>query len=157
MDELNSDNAVSVNAMNVEDLKSLYNALIDRLKSLYNEKVRDLGIDVNTINYQGSLKWSRIVDAFDEDEFKAQVQRALNLAKDDLQNRDEYKALIEQASGDTNKINQVKGLVTVERLKETGLDASLNGEDNSISIKTNSESAHKYEIDYDNFKISKIE
>ena len=157
VDELNSDNAVSVNAMNVEDLKSLHNALIDRLKSLYNEKVQNLGIDVNTINYQGSLKWSRIVDAFDEDEFKAQVQRALNLAKDDLQNRDEYKALIEQASGDTNKINQVKGLVTVERLKETGLDASLNGEDNSISIKTNSESAHKYEIDYDNFKISKIE
>ncbi len=45
----------------------------------------------------------------------------------------------------------------MERLKETGLDATLNESDNSISIKTNSESAHKYEIDYENFKISKIQ
>ena len=157
VDELNSDNSVSINDMNVEDLNSLYNAFIDRIKTLYNEKIQNLGMDVYTINYQGTLKWSRLVDAFDEDEFKSQVQRALNLAKDDLQNKDEYKSLIEQASGDTNRINQIKGLVTVERLKETGLDAELNEEDNSIYIKTNSESAHKYEIDYDNFKISKIE
>ena len=56
-----------------------------------------------------------------------------------------------------NRIKQIKGLVTVERLRETGLDATLNESDNSISIKTNSESAHKYEIDYENFKISKIQ
>lgn len=157
IESLNSDNAVSVNEMNIEDLNTLYKSVVERLQYLYNEKVQNLGLDVNNINYQGTLKWSRIVDAFDEDEFKSQVQRALNLAKDDLQNKDEYRSLIEQASGDSNRINQIKGLVTVERLRETGLDAELNESDNSISIKSNNESAYKYEIDYDNFKISKID
>ncbi len=156
IESLNSDNAVSVNEMNIEDLNTLYKSVVERLQYLYNEKVQNLGLDVNNINYQGTLKWSRIVDAFDEDEFKSQVQRALNLAKDDLQNKDEYRSLIEQASGDSNRINQIKGLVTVERLRETGLDAELNESDNSISIKSNNESAYKYEIDYDNFKISKM-
>ena len=157
IESLNSDNAVSVNEMNIEDLNTLYKSVVERLQYLYNEKVQNLGLDVNNINYQGTLKWSRIVDAFDEDEFKSQVQRALNLAKDDLQNKDEYRSLIEQTSGDSNRINQIKGLVTVERLRETGLDAELNESDNSISIKSNNESAYKYEIDYDNFKISKID
>lgn len=157
IDGLNDDNSVSLNDMTLEEINSLYKSIIERIQYLYNEKLQNLGFDPNTINYQGTLKWSRIVDAFDEDEFKSQVQRALNLAKDDLQNKEEYRTLIEQATGDENKIKQIKGLVTVERLKETGLDATLNESDNSISIKTNSESAHKYEIDYENFKISKIQ
>ena len=154
---LNDDNSVSLNDMTLEEINSLYKSIVERIQYLYNEKLQNLGFDPNTINYQGTLKWSRIIDAFDEDEFRAQVQRALNLAKDDLQNKEEYRTLIEQATGDENKIKQIKGLVTVERLKETGLDATLNESDNSISIKTNSESAHKYEIDYENFKISKIQ
>lgn len=154
---LNSENSVVLNDMTVEDINSLYNSVIDRIKYLYNEKVKNMGFDPETINYQGSLKWSRIVDAFDEDEFRSQVQRALNLAKDDMQNKEEYRTLVEQAAGDENRIKQIKGIVTVERLRETGLDATLNEEDNSILIKTNSESAHKYEIDYENFKISKIQ
>ena len=154
---LNDDNSVSLNDMTLEEINSLYKSIVERIQYLYNEKLPNIGFDSNTINYQGTLKWSRIIDAFDEDEFKAQVQRALNLAKDDLQNKEEYRTLIEQATGDENKIKQIKGLVTVERLKETGLDATLNESDNSISIKTNSESAHKYEIDYENFKISKIQ
>lgn len=154
---LNDDNSVSLNDMTLEEINSLYKSIVERIQYLYNEKLPNIGFDSNTINYQGTLKWSRIVDAFDEDEFKSQVQRALNLAKDDLQNKEEYRTLIEQATGDENKIKQIKGLVTVERLKETGLDATLNESDNSISIKTNSESAHKYEIDYENFKISKIQ
>lgn len=157
IDGLNDDNSVSLNDMTLEEINSLYKSIIERIQYLYNEKLQNLGFDPNTINYQGTLKWSRIIDAFDEDEFRAQVQRALNLAKDDLQNNTEYRALIEQAAGDENRIKQIKGLVTVERLKETGLDATLNESDNSISIKTNSESAHKYEIDYENFKISKIQ
>ena len=154
---LNDDNSVSLNDMTLEEINSLYKSIVERIQYLYNEKLPNIGFDPNTINYQGTLKWSRIVDAFDEDEFKSQVQRALNLAKDDLQNKEEYRTLIEQSTGDENKIKQIKGLVTVERLKETGLDATLNESDNSISIKTNSESAHKYEIDYENFKISKIQ
>ena len=154
---LNDDNSVSLNDMTLEEINSLYKSIVERIQYLYNEKLQNIGFDSNTINYQGTLKWSRIIDAFDEDEFRAQVQRALNLAKDDLQNKEEYRTLIEQATGDENKIKQIKGLVTVERLKETGLDATLNESDNSISIKTNSESAHKYEIDYENFKISKIQ
>lgn len=154
---LNDDNSVSLNDMTLEEINSLYKSIVERIQYLYNEKLPNIGFDSNTINYQGTLKWSRIIDAFDEDEFRAQVQRALNLAKDDLQNKEEYRTLIEQATGDENKIKQIKGLVTVERLKETGLDATLNESDNSISIKTNSESAHKYEIDYENFKISKIQ
>lgn len=154
---LNDDNSVSLNDMTLEEINSLYKSIVERIQYLYNEKLPNIGFDPNTINYQGTLKWSRIIDAFDEDEFRAQVQRALNLAKDDLQNKEEYRTLIEQATGDENKIKQIKGLVTVERLKETGLDATLNESDNSISIKTNSESAHKYEIDYENFKISKIQ
>ena len=154
---LNDDNSVSLNDMTLEEINSLYKSIVERIQYLYNEKLPNIGFDPNTINYQGTLKWSRIVDAFDEDEFKSQVQRALNLAKDDMQNKEEYKTLVEQAEGDANKIKQIKGLVTVERLKETGLDATLNESDNSISIKTNSESAHKYEIDYENFKISKIQ
>lgn len=154
---LNDDNSVSLNDMTLEEINSLYKSIVERIQYLYNEKLQNIGFDSNTINYQGTLKWSRIIDAFDEDEFRAQVQRALNLAKDDLQNNTEYRALIEQAAGDENRIKQIKGLVTVERLKETGLDATLNESDNSISIKTNSESAHKYEIDYENFKISKIQ
>ena len=154
---LNSENSVVLNDMTVEDINSLYNSVIDRIKYLYNEKVKNMGFDPETINYQGSLKWSRIVDAFDEDEFRSQVQRALNLAKDDMQNKEEYRTLVELAAGDENRIKQIKGIVTVERLRETGLDATLNEEDNSILIKTNSESAHKYEIDYENFKISKIQ
>lgn len=157
IDGLNDDNSVSLNDMTLEEINSLYKSIVERIQYLYNEKLQNLGFDPNTINYQGTLKWSRIVDAFDEDEFKSQVQRALNLAKDDMQNKEEYKTLVEQATGDENKIKQIKGLVTVERLKETGLDATLNESDNSISIKTNSESAHKYEIDYENFKISKIQ
>lgn len=154
---LNDDNSVSLNDMTLEEINSLYKSIVERIQYLYNEKLQNIGFDSNTINYQGTLKWSRIIDAFDEDEFRAQVQRALNLAKDDLQNNTEYRALIEQAAGDENRIKKIKGLVTVERLKETGLDATLNESDNSISIKTNSESAHKYEIDYENFKISKIQ
>jgi hypothetical protein len=154
---LNDDNSVSLNDMTLEEINSVYKSIVERIQYLYNEKLQNIGFDSNTINYQGTLKWSRIIDAFDEDEFRAQVQRALNLAKDDLQNNTEYRALIEQAAGDENRIKQIKGLVTVERLKETGLDATLNESDNSISIKTNSESAHKYEIDYENFKISKIQ
>lgn len=154
---LNDDNSVSLNDMTLEEINSLYKSIVERIQYLYNEKLPNIGFDSNTINYQGTLKCSRIIDAFDEDEFRAQVQRALNLAKDDLQNKEEYRTLIEQATGDENKIKQIKGLVTVERLKETGLDATLNESDNSISIKTNSESAHKYEIDYENFKISKIQ
>ena len=143
--------------MTLEEIDSLYKSIVERIQYLYVEKLKNIGFEAETINYQGSLKWSRIVDAFDEDEFKSQVQRALNLAKDDLQNKENYKLLIEQAAGDENKIKQIKGLVTVERLKETGLDATLNETDNSISIKTNSETDHKYEIDYENFKISKIQ
>ena len=154
---LNDDNSVSLNNMTLEEINSLYKSIVERIQYLYNEKLQNIGFDLNTINYQGTLKWSRIIDAFDEDEFKSQVQRALNLAKDDLQNNTEYRTLIEQAAGDENRIKQIKGLVTVERLRETGLDATLNESDNSISIKTNSESAHKYEIDYENFKISKIQ
>ena len=154
---LNDENSVTLNEMTLEEINSLYKSVIERIQYLYNEKLQNNGFDTNIINYQGTLKWSRIVDAFDEDEFRSQVQRALNLAKDDLQNKEEYRTLIEQAAGDENKIKQIKGLVTVERLKETGLDATLSESDNSISIKTNSESAHKYEIDYENFKISKIQ
>ncbi len=154
---LNSENSVVLNDMTVEEINSLYNSVVERIKYLYNEKVKNMGFEPDTINYQGTLKWSRIVDAFDEDEFRAQVQRALNLAKDDMQNKEEYRTLVEQAAGDENRIKQIKGIVTVERLRETGLDATLNEEDNSILIKTNSESAHKYEIDYENFKISKIQ
>lgn len=157
IDGLNDDNSVSLNDMTLEEINSLYKSIVERIQYLYNEKLQNIGFDSNTINYQGTLKWSRIIDAFDEDEFRSQVQRALNLAKDDLQNNTEYKTLIEQAAGDENRIKQIKGLVTVERLRETGLDATLNESDNSISIKTNSESAHKYEIDYENFKISKIQ
>lgn len=154
---LNDDNSVSLNDMTLEEINSLYKSIVERIQYLYNEKLQNIGFDSNTINYQATLKWSRIIDAFDEDEFRSQVQRALNLAKDDLQNNTEYRTLIEQAAGDENRIKQIKGLVTVERLRETGLDATLNESDNSISIKTNSESAHKYEIDYENFKISKIQ
>ena len=154
---LNDDDSVSLNDMTLEEINSLYKSIVERIQYLYNEKLQNIGFDSNTINYQATLKWSRIIDAFDEDEFRSQVQRALNLAKDDLQNNTEYRTLIEQAAGDENRIKQIKGLVTVERLRETGLDATLNESDNSISIKTNSESAHKYEIDYENFKISKIQ
>lgn len=154
---LNDDNSVSLNDMTLEEINSLYKSIVERIQYLYNEKLQNIGFDSNTINYQATLKWSRIIDAFDEDEFRSQVQRALNLAKDDLQNNTEYRTLIEQAAGDENRIKKIKGLVTVERLRETGLDATLNESDNSISIKTNSESAHKYEIDYENFKISKIQ
>lgn len=154
---LNNDNSVGLNEMTLEEINSLYKSIVERIQYLYNEKLQNISFDANTINYQGTLKWSRIVDAFDEDEFRAQVQRALNLAKDDLQNKEEYRVLIEEAANDENRIEQIKGLVTVERLKETGLDATLNESDSSISIKTNSESAHKYEIDYENFKISKIQ
>ena len=154
---LNDDDSVSLNDMTLEEINSLYKSIVERIQYLYNEKLQNIGFDSNTINYQATLKWSRIIDAFDEDEFRSQVQRALNLAKDDLQNNTEYRTLIEQAAGDENRIKQIKGLVTVERLRETGLDATLNESDNSILIKTNSESAHKYEIDYENFKISKIQ
>ncbi len=155
--ELTNENSVILNDMTLEEIDSLYKSVLERIKYLYAEKLKAIGFDPDTINYQGSLKWSRIVDAFDEDEFKSQVQRALNLAKDDLQNKEKYKSLIAEAAGDENKLNQIKGLVTVERLKETGLDATLNETDNSISIKTNSETDRKYEIDYENFKISKIQ
>lgn len=154
---LTNDNSVILNDMTLEEIDSLYKSVVERIQYLYAEKLKSIGFDPDTINYQATLKWSRIVDAFDEDEFKSQVQRALNLAKDDLQNKENYKVLIEEAAGDENKVKQIKGLVTVERLKETGLDATLNETDNSISIKTNSETAHKYEIDYENFKISKIQ
>jgi hypothetical protein len=154
---LTNDNSVILNDMTLEEIDSLYKSVVERIQYLYAEKLKAIGFEPDTINYQATLKWSRIVDAFDEDEFKSQVQRALNLAKDDLQNKENYKALIEEAAGDENKVKQIKGLVTVERLKETGLDATLNETDNSISIKTNSETAHKYEIDYENFKISKIQ
>ena len=153
---LNDDDSVSLNDMTLEEINSLYKSIVERIQYLYNEKLQNIGFDSNTINYQATLKWSRIIDAFDEDEFRSQVQRALNLAKDDLQNNTEYRTLIEQAAGDENRIKQIKGLVTVERLRETGLDATLNESDNSISIKTNSESAHKYEIDYENFKIGQL-
>lgn len=153
---LNDDDSVSLNDMTLEEINSLYKSIVERIQYLYNEKLQNIGFDSNTINYQATLKWSRIIDAFDEDEFRSQVQRALNLAKDDLQNNTEYRTLIEQAAGDENRIKQIKGLVTVERLRETGLDATLNESDNSISIKTNSESAHKYEIDYENFKIGEL-
>lgn len=154
---LTNDNSVILNDMTLEEIDSLYKSVVERIQYLYAEKLKAIGFEPDTINYQATLKWSRIVDAFDEDEFKSQVQRALNLAKDDLQNKENYKTLIEEAAGDENKVKQIKGLVTVERLKETGLDATLNETDNSISIKTNSETAHKYEIDYENFKISKIQ
>lgn len=154
---LTNDNSVILNDMTLEEIDSLYKSVVERVQYLYAEKLKAIGFEPDTINYQATLKWSRIVDAFDEDEFKSQVQRALNLAKDDLQNKENYKTLIEEAAGDENKVKQIKGLVTVERLKETGLDATLNETDNSISIKTNSETAHKYEIDYENFKISKIQ
>ena len=154
---LTNDNSVILNDMTLEEIDSLYKSVVERIQYLYAEKLKAIGFEPDTINYQATLKWSRIVDAFDEDEFKSQVQRALNLAKDDLQNKENYKALIEEAAGDENKVKQIKGLVTVERLKETGLDATLNETDNSISIKTNSETAHKYDIDYENFKISKIQ
>lgn len=154
---LTNDNSVILNDMTLEEIDSLYKSVVERIQYLYDEKLKAIGFEPDTINYQATLKWSRIVDAFDEDEFKSQVQRALNLAKDDLQNKENYKTLIEEAAGDENKVKQIKGLVTVERLKETGLDATLNETDNSISIKTNSETAHKYEIDYENFKISKIQ
>ena len=154
---LTNDNSVILNDMTLEEIDSLYKSVVERIQYLYAEKLKAIGFEPETINYQATLKWSRIVDAFDEDEFKSQVQRALNLAKDDLQNKENYKTLIEEAAGDENKVKQIKGLVTVERLKETGLDATLNETDNSISIKTNSETEHKYEIDYENFKISKIQ
>lgn len=154
---LTNDNSVILNDMTLEEIDSLYKSVVERIQYLYAEKLKAIGFEPDTINYQATLKWSRIVDAFDEDEFKSQVQRALNLAKDDLQNKENYKTLIEEAASDENKVKQIKGLVTVERLKETGLDATLNETDNSISIKTNSETAHKYEIDYENFKISKIQ
>ena len=154
---LTNENSVILNDMTLEEIDSLYKSVVERIQYLYAEKLKAIGFEPDTINYQATLKWSRIVDAFDEDEFKSQVQRALNLAKDDLQNKENYKTLIEEAAGDENKVKQIKGLVTVERLKETGLDATLNETDNSISIKTNSETAHKYEIDYENFKISKIQ
>lgn len=154
---LTNDNSVILNDMTLEEIDSLYKSVVERIQYLYAEKLKAIGFEPDTINYQATLKWSRIVDAFDEDEFKSQVQRALNLAKDDLQNKENYKTLIEETAGDENKVKQIKGLVTVERLKETGLDATLNETDNSISIKTNSETAHKYEIDYENFKISKIQ
>lgn len=154
---LTNDNSVILNDMTLEEIDSLYKSVVERIQYLYAEKLKAIGFEPDTINYQATLKWSRIVDAFDEDEFKSQVQRALNLAKDDLQNKENYKTLIEEAAGDENKVKQIKGLVTVERLKETGLDATLNETDNSIFIKTNSETAHKYEIDYENFKISKIQ
>lgn len=154
---LTNDNSVILNDMTLEEIDILYKSVVERIQYLYAEKLKAIGFEPDTINYQATLKWSRIVDAFDEDEFKSQVQRALNLAKDDLQNKENYKTLIEEAAGDENKVKQIKGLVTVERLKETGLDATLNETDNSISIKTNSETAHKYEIDYENFKISKIQ
>lgn len=154
---LTNDNSVILNDMTLEEIDSLYKSVVERIQYLYAEKLKAIGFEPDTINYQATLKWSRIVDAFDEDEFKSQVQRALNLAKDDLQNKENYKTLIEEAAGDENKVKQIKGLVTVKRLKETGLDATLNETDNSISIKTNSETAHKYEIDYENFKISKIQ
>ena len=157
VEELTADNSVVINNMTLEDFTNNYNAIKDRLNYLYTTKLTALGFDANTINYQGTLKWSRIVDAFDEDEFKSQVQRALNLAKDDLQNNQEYIAMIQQANGDENQIKQIKGVVTVNRLRETGLDAGLNTDDNSIVIKANNETDHIYEIDYDNFKISKIE
>lgn len=157
VEELTAENSVRINDMTLEDFTSNYNAIRDRLNYLYTTKLAALGFDANAINYQGSLKWSRIVDAFDEDEFKSQVQRALNLAKDDLQNNQEYVAMIAQANGDENQIKQIKGIVTVNRLRETGLDAALNTDDNSIVIKSNNETNRKYEIDYDNFKISKIE
>ena len=157
VEELTADNSVVINNMTLEEFTNSYNAIRDRLNYLYTTKLSALGFDANTINYQGSLKWSRIVDDFDEDEFKAQVQRALNLAKDDLQNNQEYVAMIQQANGDENQIKQIKGIVTVNRLRETGLDAALNTDDNSIVIKANNETDRKYEIDYDNFKISKIE
>ena len=54
-------------------------------------------------------------------------------------------------------IGKYQKSVTVNRLRETGLDAGLNTDDNSIVIKANNETDHIYEIDYDNFKISKIE
>ena len=154
---LNDDNSVSLNDMTLEEINSLYKSIVERIQYLYNEKLQNIGFDSNTINYQGTLKWSRIIDAFDEDEFRAQVQRALNLAKDDLQYNTEYRALIEQAAGDENRIKQIKGLELEELERKEGKDATLNESDNSISIKTNSESAHKYEIDYENFKISKIQ
>ena len=157
IEDLNDDNSVTINTMTIEELNTLVQSIIDRINYLYNEKVQSVGFSVNDVNYQASLKWSRIVDAFDENEFRAQVQRALNLAKDDMQNKEEYVTMVQEANGDQNRIKQIKGIATVERLKETGLDASLNMEDNSISIKTNNETAYLYEIDYDNFKISKID
>ena len=157
VEELTADNSIVINNMTLDDFTNNYNAIKERLNYLYTTKLAALGFDANTVNYQGTLKWSRIVDAFDEDEFKAQVQRALNLAKDDLQNNQEYIAMIQQANGDENQIKQIKGIVTVNRLRETGLDAALNTDDNSIVIKANNETDHIYEIDYDNFKISKIE
>ena len=157
IEDLNADNSVTINTMTIEELNTLVQSIIDRINYLYNEKVQSVGFSVNDVNYQASLKWSRIVDAFDENEFRAQVQRALNLAKDDMQNKEEYVTMVQEANGDQNRIKQIKGIATVERLKETGLDASLNMEDNSISIKTNNETAYLYEIDYDNFKISKID
>lgn len=160
IEELNSENSVNVNGdngMNIEDMNSIYKSIIERIQYLYGEKVRNLGLNIANINDQGTLKWSRIVDAFDEDEFKSQVQRALNLAKDDLQNKEEYRIQIEQASGNQNQINKIKGEITVARLRETGLNATLNEEDNAIAIMSNNESERKYEIDYDNFKISKLE
>ena len=138
-------------------MNSIYKSIIERIQYLYGEKVGNLGLNIANINDQGTLKWSRIVDAFDEDEFKSQVQRALNLAKDDLQNKEEYRIQIEQAAGDQNQINRIKGEITVARLRETGLNATLNEEDNTIAIMANNESERKYEIDYDNFKISKLE
>ena len=160
IEEFNSENSVNVNGsngMNIEDMNSIYKSIIERIQYLYGEKVGNLGLNIADINNQATLKWSRISDAFDEDEFKSQVQRALNLAKDDLQNKEEYRAQIEQAAGDQNQINRIKGEVTVARLKETGLNAKLNEEDNSIEILSNNESERKYEIDYDNFKISKLD
>lgn len=157
VEELTTENSVVINNMTLEDFTNNYNAIKERLNYLYTTKLTALGFDTNTVNYQGTLKWSRIVDAFDEDEFKSQVQRALNLAKDDLQNNQEYVAMIQQANGDENQIKQIKGVVTVNRLRETGLDAGLNRDDNSIIIKANNETDRRYEIDYDNFKISKIE
>lgn len=154
-EELTDDNSATINDMTLENVNNLNSSIKERLKYLYDSKITALGFNPEDVNYQAILKWSRIVDVFDEDEFKMQVQRALNLAKEDLSNKEELKQQLQGADGDEDKIKQIKGVVTVERLRETGLDAYLNTDDNNIIIKSNNESKHQYIIDYDNFKISR--
>ena len=70
IEDFTSDNYVMLNDMSSDELKSLYKSIIDRIQYLYDEKLQNIGFDVNTINYQASLKWSRIVKDFEYENFK---------------------------------------------------------------------------------------